>query len=72
MQANLLKAKMAEKGYSQKSLAEAVGMSENALSYKILGRRAFDVDEILAICSVLNIKSGKEKVDIFLTSSSQK
>ena len=67
MQANLLRAKMVEAGYSQRKLAKAVNMSENSLSSKITGRRPFDVNEAISICNVLNITSNEDKANIFLT-----
>lgn len=66
MQANLLRAKIAEAGYNQRSLAKAIQMSENTLSSKISGRRPFDVNEVSRICNVLNINSCEDKANIFL------
>ena len=67
MQANLLKAKMVEAGHTQRSLAREINMSENSLSSKLSGRRAFDLDEVSSICNVLHIEDSKDKANIFLT-----
>lgn len=67
MQANLLKAKMVEAGYTQRSLAKEINMSENSLSSKLLGRSAFDVNEVVSICDVLHIDDGRDRANIFLT-----
>ena len=69
---NKLKGKMIEAGYTQLSLASAIGMSVNALNAKINGRAAFNCDEADAVCGVLGIISSDDKVDIFLPSLSQK
>lgn len=72
MQANLLRAKMAEAELSQRALARMLKMSENSLSAKILGYRSFDVKEVVKICQILGIESAEDKAQIFLTASSQK
>lgn len=66
MNRNKLLGKMAEAGYTQRSLAMAVGMSENSMGSKINGKRPFNTNEILAICKLLEIKDGSEKAQIFL------
>ena len=72
MQTNLLKAKMVSNGLTQRSLAESLGMSKNTLSYKLRGRRPFDVDEVARICELLHITDPAEKAQIFLSSPPQK
>ena len=67
MQANLVKAKMVEAGYNQRSLAKKLNMSENSLGQKLMGRRSFNVDEIIEMCNVLNITSNDDKANIFLS-----
>lgn len=64
--------KIAETGHTQKSLAAEIGMSENTLSSRINGKSSFNVDEIIAICDVLNISDNAEKAAIFLSCASQK
>ena len=56
-------------GYSQKSLAKEIGMSENTMS---LNKAVFNTDEIEAICCALNISDDAQKSNIFLFSPSQK
>lgn len=67
MQVNILRAKMVEAGYTQRSLAEKINISENTLSNKLNGRSAFDVNEVRGICEALGIVSDKEKAYIFLS-----
>ena len=55
MQANLLRAKIAEMNTTQGKVAAAVGISENALSRKMLGKRDFRLSEVERICKVLEI-----------------
>lgn len=46
---------MAEKGFTKKSLAEAIRMSVNALINKFKGRSCFSSEDIASICNVLDI-----------------
>lgn len=68
---NLLKAAIARAGMTQEKLAEAIGITGNTLSAKILGRSYFDTEEIDKICDVLSIVDNNEKADIFLASPSR-
>ena len=54
-------------GYSQKSLAKEIGMSENTMSLKVNNKAVFNTDEIEAICC-----DDAQKSNIFLFSPSQK
>lgn len=63
---NLLRGAIARAGMTQEKLALAIGISQNTLSAKILGRSFFDTDEIDRICDVLSIVDNNEKADIFL------
>lgn len=67
MQANILRARMVEAGYTQRSLAKEINMSENSLSSKLSGRSSFDVDEAVTICNVLNIRDYRDRANIFLS-----
>lgn len=60
MNANLLRGKMAECGMNQSQLAVKIGISDNSLSRKILGKREFRLSEVVGICAVLNIENPKE------------
>ncbi len=62
MNRELLKLKMSEKNLNQGQLASKIGICENSLSRKILGRREFRVSEVIAICEILDIKN---PADIF-------
>lgn len=68
---NLLRSAIARVGMTQEKLAIAIGISQNTLSAKILGRSFFDTDEIDRICDVLSIVDNTEKANIFLASASQ-
>ena len=61
-----LRGKMAEAGFTQRSLAAAIGISENSLGAKIKGKRSFKTDEIEEICKILGITDCVEKAEIFL------
>lgn len=69
MNGNLLKAKIAERGETQGSVAKAVGMSPNSLNRKIGGKRDFTLGEVNRLCDYLQIQN---PADIFLSRSSQK
>lgn len=62
----LLCSKILGAGYTQKSLAMAVGMSKNALNAKINGKSEFTLGEINRICEKLKIVDPLDKVQIFL------
>lgn len=66
-----LTAKMIQAGYTQRSLASAMGVSKNTICEKINGRRPFNTEEVETICKILSITSGQEKLDIFLAEPSQ-
>ena len=64
MNANALRGKIAEKGFTQESLAKAVGISTNSMSRKLLGERQFRLKEVVRICEVLEIDDPR---DIFFS-----
>lgn len=72
MSNNKLKGKIAEAGFSQRSLAKEIGMSKNSLNSKINGKTPFNTTEIQRICEKLGITDLSEKASIFLSHSSQK
>ena len=47
--------RIAEKGFSQKSLAAAIGISEGQMSLKLTGKYAFKQSDIRKICEELDI-----------------
>lgn len=63
---------MAERGITQKALANELNRAENTVSAKIRGIKPFDTDEVLKICNILNITDNSEKAEIFLALASQK
>lgn len=67
LNADLLRAWMVEKRYSQRSLARAIGMSENTLSSRMCLHTSLNTDEIDNICSVLDIVDPNDKINIFYT-----
>ena len=69
---NLFKSFIVKKGYTQDTLAEALGMTANTLSSRVTGKSCFDTDEIDRICDLLDITDNNDKADIFLASPSQK
>ena len=67
MKTNLLKAKMTESGFTQRSLAAEMNMSPTTLNLKLSGKRAFDLNEVDKLCNVLGISVPQDKVNIFLS-----
>ena len=72
MQANLLRGKMAEAGYTQAELAAAMIKSKNTISDKLAGKKQFTCQEAETICRLLSITDPAEMAKIFLLSPSQK
>ena len=66
MKSNLLKAKMTEIGFTQRSLASKIKMSPTTLNLKLAGKRPFSLDEVERICDALGICDPLDKVKIFL------
>ena len=66
MENMVLRGKMAEKGVSQRDLAQKIRISENSLAAKIKGLRPFKVPEVIAICRILEISDPAEQSHIFL------
>lgn len=64
---NKLKGKIAEAGYSQRSLARELGISKNTLNSKVNGKVPFNTLEIERLCEKLGIYDGAEKASIFLS-----
>ena len=60
-----LKGKIAEAGYSQRSLATELGISKNTLNSEVNGKTPFNTVEIERICEKLNIHDATEKALIF-------
>ena len=71
VQTNLLKGKIVASGIGRKDLARMAHMAESTLSDKINGKRSFTTDEVAALCKALHIDSCEEKVEIFLSKTSQ-
>lgn len=65
------KAAMVEAGYTQATLAKAVGMNTRTLNAKINGKSKMFVEEACIFCELLNIVGDKKKVSIFLSDKSQ-
>lgn len=66
-----LKAQMALKGYTQRSLSaemtkRGVKTTENTLSAKMKGKSKFDCDVADVICEILEVEDVTEKASIFL------
>lgn len=57
---NKLKAKMVEAGITQAELAKILGISYQAMNYKINNRSEFKVSEIEAVASALEIRNKDE------------
>jgi transcriptional regulator with XRE-family HTH domain len=55
-----LRGEIVAKGYTQKSLACEIGITEQALNDKLKGKTEFTLKEIIGICNILDAP-----VDIF-------
>jgi DNA-binding XRE family transcriptional regulator len=69
---NLFKSAFVKKGYTQDTLAEALGVSANTMSSRMTGKSCFNTEEIDRLCELLDITDNREKADIFLAVPSQK
>ena len=66
-----IKAQMALKGFTQKSLVaemnrRGVKISENTFSSKMNGKSLFDCEDADVICDIFAIEDAAAKADIFL------
>jgi len=66
MNPNLLRAKMAECGYSQGKTAALIGVCSNSLSRKLKGERDFTLTEVRKLCRVLRINDPVRVFDLSL------
>ena len=66
MQTTKLKSRIVEAGYTQRTLADELGMSANSLGRKINGKAIFNTEEVIRICDKLGIVEDAEKAFIFL------
>lgn len=62
----LLKGRIVAAGYTQKTLAKEMNMSENSMSSKINGESSFTLKEVWRLCELLHISAVREKCEIFL------
>ena len=68
---NKLKAQMALKGFTQRSLVaemdkRGMKISENTFSSKMNGKSKFDCEDADIICDILEIESTADRAEIFL------
>jgi len=63
----LLKSKIEESGLKYEYLAKKLGITRFALANKVNNRNEFKASEIPKLCGELNIKSSKEKDQIFFS-----
>ncbi|EGT3800871.1 helix-turn-helix transcriptional regulator [Clostridioides difficile] len=60
MNISKLKGKMVEKKYTQKKLAEELGMTVQALNAKLNNRSQFKIEEAVKISNILQIEEPSE------------
>lgn len=65
-----LRGAMAEAQITQRDIAVALGKSENTITDRFKGRKAFDVNEAEKICKLIGITDNGKKAEIFLANSS--
>lgn len=68
---NKIRAQMALKGYTQRSLVvemkkRGVKISENTFSSKMNGKSQFDCEDADVLCDIFEIEHPAEKAEIFL------
>lgn len=61
-----LRAKIGEKNVKYKDLANAMGISQQALNMKMRGRIRFNADDAIKICEFLDIQDNAVRGEIFL------
>ena len=71
MDKNRLLSYIVKKGYNQRTLAKALGVSKNTLNSKINRKSYFDTRMISDMCELLDITDDSEKIKIFLAPASQ-
>lgn len=64
MNINKLKGAIIEKGYSQRSLAEALGVSKTTINAKINEKTNFNVKEVEELCTLLGLEQ-ERMIEIF-------
>lgn len=52
---NLLRGRIAEKGYTQREVAKMIGITYQSFSEKINNKSNFKVSEIIKLCDILDI-----------------
>ena len=60
-----IKVKMLEHGFTQRSLANVLGMNTNTLNSKINNKTSFTVEEASKLCELLHISAAPEKCALF-------
>ena len=63
---NKLKAKIVEKGFTQTTFAEKIGLSPTSFSYKINSKVDFSLTEIQKMCDVLGLSHEERQYIFFL------
>lgn len=68
---NKLKAQMALKGFTQRSLVAEMNrrgfkIGENTFSSKMKGKSQFDCEDADVICDILEVEDPADRADIFL------
>ena len=58
----LLKAAIVESGMRQAEIAQRIGISYQSLSDKINNKTEFKVNEVIALCEVLDIADKREQI----------
>ena len=63
---NKLNELIRERGIKRKAIAKELGISQQALWFKLNGKHAFSLEDAKVLCKVLRIETAEEKVEIFL------
>lgn len=72
MNTKLFKAKLVEKGITQKELAKVRGCTPNTINRMVNGHIKMSTEDAIFFCDILGISDEEEKCKIFLNNPSQK
>lgn len=66
MNLNKINELIKERGIKRKAIAKELGISQQALWFKLNGKHAFSLEDAKILCKILRIETAEEKVEIFL------
>lgn len=64
-----LRGRIVEKGYTQITLSEAMGLSRNTISAILTGKKSPTLSEVEDLCIILDIDDDDERIKFFLSNN---